>query len=107
MPKYLLKGRFTPSGIEGVMKAGGTARKEVLSKVAESVGGRLEAYYFAFGDPDVYVICDLPDNATAARIAMTVTAAGAATAETVVLLTPEEIDAASQAGRVPYTPPGS
>jgi uncharacterized protein with GYD domain len=69
------------------------------------VGGRLECFYFAFGDQDVYAIVDLPDNETAAATALTATAAGGVVLRTVVLLTPEELDAA--AGRsVEYRPPG-
>jgi uncharacterized protein with GYD domain len=77
-----------------------------VAQVAESVGGRLEAFYFAFGDRDAYVIADLPDNKSAAAVAVTVNAAGGATVKTVVLLTPEEVDAAAQRS-VEYRPPGA
>ena len=73
---------------------------------AESVGGTLESFYFAFGDTDVFAVADLPDNAAAAALALSVTAAGGATVRTVVLLTPEEIDAATNQ-KVQYTPPGA
>lgn len=65
----------------------------------------MEAFYFAFGDTDVYVIGDLPDNQTATARALNVNQSGGATVKTVVLLTPEEVDNAVNAS-VEYTPPG-
>lgn len=70
------------------------------------MGGRLESLYFAFGDHDVYVIADLPDNESAAAVALTVNSAGGAAVRTVVLLTPEEVDAAAKRS-VDYRPPGA
>ena len=106
MPKYLFKASYTAEGVEGVRSAGGSARRDAVAAVAESVGGRLESFHFAFGEQDAYVIVELPDNEAAAAVALTVNASGAVSVGTVVLLTPEEIDAA--AGRsVDYRPPGS
>jgi uncharacterized protein with GYD domain len=106
MPKYMIEASYTLEGVKGVQSAGGTTRREAVARVAESVGGRLEAFYFAFGDRDVYVIADLPDNESAAAVALTVNAAGGVNARTVVLLTPEEVDAAAQRS-VEYRPPGA
>jgi uncharacterized protein with GYD domain len=106
MPKFLFEASYTLEGIKGVQSAGGSSRREAVAQVAESVGGRLEAFYFAFGDRDAYVIADLPDNESAAAVAVTVNAAGGATVKTVVLLTPEEVDAAAQRS-VEYRPPGA
>ena len=106
MPKFLFEASYTLDGIKGVQSAGGSSRREAVAQVAESVGGQLEAFYFAFGDRDVYVIVDLPDNESAAAVALTVNAAGGATVKTVVLLTPEEVDAAAQRS-VEYRPPGA
>ena len=77
-----------------------------MAQVAESVGGRLESFYFAFGDRDAYVVVDLPDNESAAAVALGVNGAGGATVRTVVLLTPDEVDAASKRS-VDYRSPGS
>jgi len=106
MPKFLIEASYTPDGVKGVQAAGGTSRKDAVAKVAESVGGKLESFYFAFGGSDAYVICDLPDNESAAAVALTVNAAGGATAKTVVLLTPDEVDAAAKRS-VEYRPPGA
>lgn len=106
MGKYLLKVNYTPEGLKGVLAQGGSARRKAAEATAKSAGGTVDSFYFAFGGTDVYVIADFPDNAAAAALAMTVTASGGATVETVVLLTPEEADAAA-AKKIGYTPPGS
>lgn len=106
MPKFLIEASYTQEGIKGVQSAGGTSRRDAVASVAESVGGSLESFHFAFGDADVYVIVDLPDNESAAAVALTVNASGAVHTKTVVLLTPDEVDAAAKLS-VDYRPPGS
>jgi uncharacterized protein with GYD domain len=106
MPKFLFEASYTLGGMRGLQSAGGSSRREAVAKVAESVGGQLEAFYFGFGDHDAYVIVDLPDNESATAVALTVNASGGATVKTVVLMTPEEVDAATQRS-VPYQPPGA
>ena len=106
MPKFLFEASYTPEGVKGVQSAGGTSRREAVAQVAESLGGKLESFYFAFGDSDAYVVCELPDNESAAAVALTVNAAGGATVRTVVLLTPDEVDAAAKRS-VDYRPPGA
>ena len=105
MAKYLLEASYTLDGVKGVQAGGGTSRRDAVEQVAQSVGGQLEHFYFAFGDRDAYVIVDLPDNESAAAVALTVNASGGATVKTVVLLTPEEVDAAGKRS-VDYRPPG-
>jgi uncharacterized protein with GYD domain len=106
MPKYLLEVSYTLEGIRGVVAKGGSARKAAAAAAVKSAGGKMESFYFAFGGTDVYVIADLPDNEAAAAVALTVTAGGGVTARTVVLLTPAEVDNATQKA-VSYKPPGS
>ena len=79
-----------------MLKEGGSSRRTAVEKLFGSVGGRVEAFYYAFGDTDLFVIADVPDNVTAAALSLTVNAAGAATAKVTVLLTAEEIDAAAK-----------
>src|SRR5205085_9524721 len=105
MPKYLIEASYTLDGVKGVQSAGGSSRRDAVATVAESLGGRLENFYFAFGDHDVYTVLDLPDNESAAAVALAVNAAGGASVRTVVLLTPEEVDAAAKRS-VDYRPPG-
>jgi uncharacterized protein with GYD domain len=73
----------------------------------EGLGGSMEAFYFGFGDSDLYVLADLPDNTAAAAVAAAVGSSGALSSyQTPVLLTAEEIDAAAKMA-VSYRPPGS
>ena len=106
MPKYLLAATLTQGGVQGVLKEGGTGRRAAVQKTAESVGGTVEAFYFAFGEADVYVLIDVPDAAAAAAVSMTTTASGAVRVNTTVLITPEEMDEVrSKSGQ--YRPPGA
>lgn len=105
MPKYLLQVNYATEGVKGLLKEGGTKRRAVAEQAAKSMGGNLESYYFAFGDTDCYVICDFPDNASMASLALTISASGAVTVKTTVLMTCEELDAAAKKSPV-YRAPG-
>jgi uncharacterized protein with GYD domain len=105
MPKYLFEAKYTVMGVQAVSRSGGTSRASAVAAAAETVGGRLEAFYFAFGERDAIVIADLPDNAAAAAVALAVNAAGGATVTTTVLLTPSEVDDAAHR-TVAYRAPG-
>ena len=94
MPKFLALASYTSEGIKGLTKAGGTARRAVADKMLKSVDGRLEAFYFAFGENAAYVFFDVADNPTAAAISLAVAATGVIRIKTIVLLTPEELDQA-------------
>ena len=106
MAKFLVKASYTSEGVKGVQSEGGTARREAVSKAVESVGGHLESFHFGFGDHDVFVIADFPDNESAAAMALAVNSSGAVTTRTVVLLTPEEVDTAAKRS-VEYRAPGA
>ena len=96
MGKYLFHGSYTVEGAKGVIREGGSGRRKAIEALAASVGGRVESFHFAFGTDSFYVICDLPDNEAAATVSMTVGAGGGAAVSTVVLLTPEQVDAAAK-----------
>jgi len=105
MPKYLVQASYLGDGVQGLRQEGGSARRNAIEAACASVGGRLEAFYFAFGDSDVVTILDLPDNVTAAGVALLVAASGKVDIKTTVLLTPEEVDSAVKIGGE-YRPPG-
>jgi uncharacterized protein with GYD domain len=105
MPKYLFEGKYTAEGAKGLMRDGGTGRRAALEKAIAGAGGRLESVYFAFGGTDVYVLAEMPDNVSAAALALAVGQAGTASTKTIVLLTPEEVDTATKKA-VAYRPPG-
>ena len=94
MPKYLIQANYVGEGIKGLLKEGGSSRRAVVEKLFESMGGKMEAFYYAFGDTDAYIIGDLPDNVTASTLILTVNSTGAVTCTTTVLMTPEEVDEA-------------
>ncbi len=105
MPKYLAHASYTTEGLKGLLKDGGSKRREVVEQLAKSLGGTMEALYYAFGDDDLFVIFDLPDNVSATTASLVVNASGAVNAKVTVLITPEEVDQASQKS-VEYLPPG-
>ena len=104
MPKYLIEASYTVDGLKGIMKSGGTDRRNAMKQAIESIGGRLECQYFILGDYDAFVIVDLPDHVSAAAISFAVTASGAARTKSTALLTPEEVDQAVNK-KVQYRPP--
>ena len=92
MPKYLIQASYVGEGVKGLLKDGGTKRRAAAEAAAKSLGGSLEAFYFAFGDSDVFVVVDLPDNVAMSAMALTVGATAMVRSKTTVLLTPEEVD---------------
>lgn len=106
MAKYLFEVSYTAEGVKGILKEGGTSRRTMIEKLVQNLGGTFHEMYFAFGDNDVYLVADFPSNTDVAAISMTVGASGAASVKTVVLLTPEEVDEATQK-TVEYRAPGA
>ncbi|MDQ2674233.1 MAG: GYD domain-containing protein [Chloroflexota bacterium] len=106
MAKYLWQVSYTPQGVQGLQKEGGAARRAFVQQITEKAGGKLEAFYFALGESDLYAIVDLPDATTAMSISITVNAAGAAALRTIPLVTPEEMDRA-MGQTVAYRVPGT
>jgi uncharacterized protein with GYD domain len=96
MAKYLIQANYTAEGIKGVLKEGGTGRREAVSAALKGLGGKIESMYYAFGDTDVYLIVEAPDNVTVAALAMGVAATGTVGIKTTVLLTVEEVDQATK-----------
>lgn len=105
MAKYLFSGSYMQSGLQGLLKEGGSKRREVVKNLLVDLGGSLENFYYGFGQHDFYIIADLPGNVEAATASLIVHATGAVQGQLTVLLTPEEIDAAGQK-TVNYRPPG-
>jgi len=104
VPRFLFEASYTVEGVKGLRRQGGSGRREAVARAAQSVGGRLEHFYFAFGEHDAFAVADLPDNESAAAFALAVGGAGGASIRTVVLLTPDELDSAAKRS-VEYRPP--
>ena len=105
MPKYLLQASYTAEGAKGLLKDGGSKRRAAAKTLVESLGGKIDCFYFAFGKTDVFAVVDLPDSVSAAAASLTIGASGAVAGRVTVLLTPEEIDQAAKKS-TKYTPPG-
>jgi uncharacterized protein with GYD domain len=105
MPKYLIQLSYTAEGAKGLLKDGGSARRKAAADVLAQFGGKIEAFYFAFGADDAALIVDVPDHETMAAISLTVSATGTIRTRATVLLTPEQIDEAAKK-HVAYRAPG-
>jgi uncharacterized protein with GYD domain len=106
MAKYLAKASYTAQGTKGLLKDGGSRRRAAVKNTVRRLGGRLEAFYYTFGDSDAIIILDLPDAASAAALSMATAASGAVRISTTPLITPEDIDKACRK-HVTYKAPGS
>ena len=106
MPKYLVSVSYSAEGAKGLRQDGGTKRRDVATHAVESVGGKIESFYFCFGDRDAVIIADLPDAASAAAVSLAVSSTGAARLTTTPLITPEEMDHAA-GKKTAYRAPGA
>jgi len=105
MAKYLFEVSYTAQGAKSLLEGGGGKRRAAAEQAAKSVGGKIESFYFAFGDADAFVIADVPDHASASAVSLAVSASGGAHCKTIVLRTPEKVDQASKKP-LTYTGPG-
>jgi uncharacterized protein with GYD domain len=106
MPKMLVKASYNAEGARGLVKEGGTARRAAITNLVQSLGGTVEAFYFAYGDADALVIVDLPEATSGIALSMAANASGALRVTSVPLITPEEMDAACKKA-VAYRAPGA
>lgn len=105
MPKYLWQASYTVQGMKGLIHAGGNKRKQAVEAALKTVGGKMEAFYYALGEVDCVIIADVPDNVSIAALSMVINGAGAVKVHTTVLLTADEMDlAAKQYKHLRYRP---
>ena len=104
MPKYLVQGSYTDQGLKGLLKEGGSKRRAMVEQLAKEMGGKLEAFYFAFGGDDFVIILDLPSNMDMAATAIVAQASGTVKSRVTVLMTAEEVDQAVRR-KVDFHPP--
>jgi uncharacterized protein with GYD domain len=105
MKKFMIKASYNANGVKGLIDDGGSKRKSEVQKMIAGLGGKVESFYFAFGDHDAYIIVELPDDVSAAAAVLKVNSTGLVGISTTVLLSPEDIDAASKMS-VSYRAPG-
>jgi uncharacterized protein with GYD domain len=105
MPKYLIQASYTTEGLKGLIKDKASGRRAAIQKALKSVEAKMECFYYSFGDHDVVLVVDGPDNISAAALAFAVCSTGLARTSTTPLLTVEETDKAL-AKSVGYKGPG-
>jgi uncharacterized protein with GYD domain len=107
MPKYIGLFKYSPEGAKGFLKEKAEAREAAVKKAYASVGGKVEAaYWAASGEYTGVVIAELPDAASAAALSMLVQSSGALdTYGGFEVLTSSEFDRALSKGMT-YRPPG-
>jgi len=105
MPHYLQQVAYSREGWEALV-ANPQDRIEAVRPAIEKLGGRIVQAWFSFGDYDIVVIADLPDNVSAAAIAMAFAAGGACkSVQTTPLISPAEaVQALRKAGECGYRP---
>jgi len=106
MPKYLIEASYTAEGLRGLQKDKASGRKQAVTKLVESLEGKVEAMYFALGEHDVVIITDLPDTVSAAALSLGVSATGLVRTKSTELLTAEETDRALSK-KISYRGPGA
>ena len=108
MPLYLGRFSYTTDALKALLDQP-QDRSAAAREVAESLGGKLLGFWYAFGEFDAVFLMEAPDNASAAALAMAVGAGGALSKlETTVLLDMDEAqDAMRKAAAATYRPPGS
>jgi uncharacterized protein with GYD domain len=105
VPKYLVQGRYTTDGIQGLLRDSASGRRADVQAAVTALGGKLEAFYYAFGDHDAVMIVDLPSSIKAAALALTISGSGAVRVRTTPLLTVEDVDQALEI-KTQYRAPG-
>jgi uncharacterized protein with GYD domain len=105
MPKYLLQATYTTEGIKGLIRDSASGRRADVQAAVNSLGGKVEAFYYVFGDDDVVMIVDLPNSIKAAALGLTTSSSGAVRVRTTPLLTVEDVDQALEIN-TQYRAPG-
>jgi uncharacterized protein with GYD domain len=105
VPHYLIQVAYTSEGWAALAK-NPQDRIAAVTPAVEKAGGKIESAYYAFGDYDVVVVCEFPDNASAAGMAISFAAGGTLKGvKTTPLLTPQEaLEAMKKAGGTGYQP---
>ena len=105
MPKYLINASYTADGLKGLQKDKASGRRAAVKSAVESLGGKVEAIFYCFGEDDAILILDLPDNVAASALSLAISASGMVKTRTTPLLSVEEVDKAL-ATKTNYRAPG-
>jgi uncharacterized protein with GYD domain len=105
MPKYLVQARYTPEGVKGLIGDSASGRRADVQAAVKALGGKVESFYYAFGDVDAFTIVELPDNIKASALSLTVMATGLVQMKVTPLLSVEDVDQALEI-HTQYRAPG-
>jgi uncharacterized protein with GYD domain len=105
MPSYLIQASYTIEALQALMKKP-QDRTAVVSKAVENLGGTLTGLWLSFGDQDIVALVELPNNVSAAALALAIAAGGAlkSTKTTPLLTVAQGIQAMKKASSSGYTP---
>ena len=108
MPNYLVQAAYTPEAWAALQKKP-EDRIEAIRPMVSRLGGRILSGFISFGEFDIVVIVEMPDNASAAAFSMAASAGGALKAlkTTPLLTTREAMDAMEKAAGSGYEPPAA
>lgn len=107
MPHYLIQASYSAQSISGLISSG-EDRSGVITSLVEGMGGKVESQYQCFGDYDVMIVLELPDNVSMAALSMVAGASGGLTNFKTTVLIPisQGVEAARKAAGIGYRPPG-
>jgi uncharacterized protein with GYD domain len=108
MALYLFRFGYTPEAWAALMESPGDRRDMLAARLFGTFGGRLEGFWYCFGEQDGYALVELPDTVSAAAASVAVAATGSFRhLETTVLISVEEmVEAMDRASGFAYTKPG-
>ena len=78
MAFYLARAKVSQEFMEALVQRP-EDRLVSTTKLMQGIGGRLHYYFFCFGEYDIVLIYELPDNQSAASLSMVMTSAGTVT----------------------------
>ncbi len=90
----MYSGSYTKEGAAGLLREGGKARKEEAERIAEAMGGSMEAYYWSYGEMDFFMIVDVP-QAMAIKFSLHVGASGVFNGKLTPIITVEDMEEAT------------
>ena len=92
MAKYLVKVSYNTDNIKDLLKKGATDRRKIVEELIAAIGGKLESFYYTFGDYGVFCVSDIADNLTAADLTTSLNKSGLVQCSTTLLISEEDIE---------------
>lgn len=105
MPHFLIQASYTPEAVAKLV-ANPQDRFDSIRGPVEKLGGRILHMYFAFGESDIILITEMPENVSAAALSLAASAGGSLRAcrTTPLMTNAEGIEAMRKAAACGYKP---